>query len=495
MYLAKKSILFLVALALLAPLDLPAQSLGRRLDARLDGPGLDRHLWGVAVTDLSGKLLYGRNADRLFVPASNTKLLVTAAALVMLGPEFTVNTSLYGAGPVEHGVLRGDLVLYGRGDPTFSDRCYDVDTSRAGACDHDPSARFRDMARQLVQRGIREVDGNLIGDGSYFDEQLVHPAWEVYDLGWWYAAPVSGLMYNDNALDIRVSVGDTPGGAPQLVMNPELEFARLENRAVVGERDSSRTFDIFRTADGSRYLATGVVPAGRADQTLHPAVLDPNHFAALALRRELLAMGIVVRGEVRSTLDPRSTAHARSAPALAEVTSRPLRDWLFPILNSSQNLFAEMLLKQLGRELGGTGSWSEGRRAERRFLIDSVGIDSTAFSPEDGSGLSAGNLVTPRAFTQLLGWMRKHPSYPHFAAALPRSGALGSLLRRFVGTPLEGRVVAKTGTINRVNALSGYVERADGRVMIFSVQANHHTIGSAGMLPAIDSIVAELGKR
>lgn len=490
-----KPLHLLIALTLLGPLALPAQSLSRRLDARLDGPGLDRHLWGIAVTDLSGKLLYGRNADRLFVPASNTKLLVTAAALVMLGPEFTVTTSLYGAGPVEHGVLLGELVLYGRGDPTFSDRCYHVDTTIAGACDHDPSARFRDMAQQLVQRGIREVRGNLIGDGSYFDEQLVHPAWEGYDLGWWYAAPVSGLMYNDNSLDIRVSVGDTPGGAPRLTVNPEIEIARIENRAVVGERDSSSTFDIFRAADGGRYIAAGVVPAGRADQSLHPAVLDPNRFAALALRRELLAAGIVVRGEVRSTVDPRATAHVRTTPALAEVTSRPLRDWLFPILNSSQNLFAEMLLKQLGRQMSGSGSWPEGRRAERRFLIDSVGIDSTAFAAEDGSGLSTGNLVTPRAFVQLLGWMRKHPSYPHFAAALPRSGAPGSLRRRFLGTPVAGRVVAKTGTINRVNALSGYVERADGRVLIFSVQANHHTIGSAGMLPAIDSIVAELGKR
>lgn len=484
-----------VLIALLVPATSHAQSLTKRLDARLDGPGLNRHLWGVAVTDLSGKLLYGRNADRLFIPASNTKLIVTTAATALLGPDFTVRTSLYGTGPLQDGVLHGDLVLYGRGDPTLSNRCYDIDDSKAGVCDRDPAAKLRDLAQQLHQRGIREVRGSLIGDGSYFEATTFHPAWEVYDVHWWYGAPVAALAFNDNALDVRVIAGASPGGAPRLVMQPEVELATLDNRAMVGPRDASRTFDIFRNVDGLGYVATGVLPAGVPDRTMNPAVLDPNRYAALALRRELKALGIVVRGEVRSTTDSMDTAHARAMPALAEVSSRPLRDWIFPILNTSQNLFAEMTLKQLGRQFGTAGSWAEGRRVARRFLIDSVGVDSTAFAQEDGSGLSAGNVVTPRAFTQMLGWIRKHPRYEMFAAGMPRSGNAGSLRTRFIGTPVEGRVVAKTGTINRVNALSGYVERANGEVVIFSVIANHHTIGSSGMLPAIDSLVAELHKK
>lgn len=485
----------LVVLALLLPATIPAQSLTRRLDARLDGPRMDRHLWGVAVTDLSGKLLYGRNADRLFIPASNTKLVVTTAATALLGPDFTVRTSLYGTGPLQDGVLLGDLILYGRGDPTFSNRCYDIDDARPGACDRDPAAKLRDLAQQLYQRGIREVRGHLIGDGSYFEPTTFHPAWEVYDVHWWYAAPVTGLAFNDNSLDVRVVAGESAGGAPRLAMQPEVGLATMENRAMVGPRGGERTFDIFRNVDGLAYVATGVLPAGTADRTMNPAVLDPNRFAALALRRELLALGIVVRGEVRSTTDSMATAHARAMPALAEVTSRPLRDWIFPILNSSQNLFAELTLKQLGRQFGTAGSWAEGRRVAARFLIDSVGIDSTAFALEDGSGLSTGNVITPRAFTQMLRWIRQHPRYDVLAAGMPRSGNPGSLRTRFLGTPVEGRVVAKTGTINRVNALSGYVERANGDVVVFSVIANHHTIGSSGMLPAIDSLVAELYKR
>lgn len=481
--------------AALATGSLPAQTLARRLDARLDGPDLDRHLWGISVSDLQGRTLYGRNADRLFVPASNAKLVVSAAATVLLGPDFTVRTSVYGAGPLEGGVLHGDLVLYGRGDPTFSRRCYAVDETLPGACDTDPAAKLRDLAQQLRARGVREVRGDLIGDGSYFDAEPVHPFWESYDLSWWYAAPVTGLGFNDNSIDISVAPSASPWGYPLLAMTPDFGHLRLENRASMVQAGAERTFDIVRSPAGDSYTATGNLPVDAPERTERTAVIDPNLYAALALREELAAQGIVVRGTVRGTSDSLRYAHARGAPALAEVTSRPLRDWVFPILNTSQNWFADMLLKQLGRIHGSGGSWREGIAVERRFLIDSVGIDSTMFELSDGSGLASNNLVAPSALTGLLAFMRRHPTYDAFAAGMPRSGLPGSLRRRFTGTPLEGRVVAKTGTISRTNTLSGYVERSDGLVLIFSVMANHHALGSARMMQAIDSVIAELDRR
>ncbi len=488
--------LVVLALAAMAAAPaLPAQSLAKRLDARLNAPGLDRNLWGVAVTDLEGRLLYGRNAERLFVPASNTKLVVVSTALTLLGPDYTVPTSVYGTGPVLEGELQGDLVLYGRGDPTFSKRCYDIDETKPGVCDDDAAARFRDLARQLRERGVRSIAGDLVGDGSYFDGELVHPGWETYDLNWWYAAPVSGLGFNDNSVDITIAAADSGDVQPRMDLAPDVDLATIDNRAIVGPRDAERSFDIIRSVDGSHYVASGVLPVGAAKRTEYAAVLDPDRYAALAFHRALAAEGIVVRGAVRSTTDAFDFAAARATPALAEVSSRPLRDWVFPILNTSQNWFAEMTLKQLGRHIAGVGSWQAGLEIERRFLIDSVGADSTQFALVDGSGLASNNLISPRTFTQLLAWMRHSPAYDAFAAALPQSGATGSLRRRFVGTPLEGRVRAKTGSISRVNTLSGYVERADGRVLVFSIQANHHTLGSARMLPAIDSVVVELGKK
>ena len=165
----------------------------------------------------------------------------------------------------------------------------------------------------------------------------------------------------------------------------------------------------------------------------------------------------------------------------------PLPDVIFPILNTSQNWFAEMLLKVLGREVKGEGSWTAGLDVERRFLTDSVKIDSTAFALEDGSGLAAGNLVTPHAFAQLLAYMHRHPKGAAFVAALPHAGQPGSLLKRFAGTPLEGRVIAKTGSIDRVNSLSGYIEQPNGRTVTFSVQANGHAVPYQQMLAQIDS--------
>ena len=489
-----RSTLAPLALALILAVPAPAQSLAKRLNARLDAPGLDRLLWGVVVTDLNGKVLFGRNADRLFVPASNTKLVVSAVATALLGPDFTVATSVYGTGPVQDGVLQGDLVLYGRGDPTFSRRCYGADTSAPGACDDDPAARLRLLATQLRAHDITAVAGDLVGDGSYFDAELVHPSWEVGDLTWWYAAPVSGLGFNDNSLDVRELPGEVAGLPARVTLSPDLGLAPFENRAVTGARGARRTVDVTRSLDGQLYVVIGVVPLGATGRTEYTAVADPARFTALALRRELLAQGITVRGGTRSTVDSFAYQQARGTAALATVTSRPFREWVYPILNSSQNWYAEMTLKQLGKQYGTAGSWSEGLRIERRFLIDSMKIDSTQFAVEDGSGLASNNLVTPIAFARLLQFMHAHPRFEAFGAALPVAGRSGTIKSRFVGTPVDGRVRAKTGTISRVNALSGFIDRPDGSPWIFSILANHQTIGGTRMLAAIDSVVVELDR-
>jgi D-alanyl-D-alanine carboxypeptidase/D-alanyl-D-alanine-endopeptidase (penicillin-binding protein 4) len=198
-------------LLLLSPTAAHAQSLAKRLDARLDRPPFDRQLWGVAVVDERGHLLFGRNERRLFTPASNAKIVVAAVASALLPPDWTVRTSVYGAGPLSGGILQGDLILYGRGDPTFSRRCFAVDTIRAGACDRDPLTRLTQLAELLRARGVREIRGDIVGDGSYFESGTVNPNWEVFDLNWWYAAPVTALAFNDNSVDFTWQPGPAPG--------------------------------------------------------------------------------------------------------------------------------------------------------------------------------------------------------------------------------------------------------------------------------------------
>jgi serine-type D-Ala-D-Ala carboxypeptidase/endopeptidase (penicillin-binding protein 4) len=475
---------------------LQAQSLAKRMDARLDAPPFDRQLWGVAVVDDRGRLLYGRNHRRLFIPASNTKIVVAAVAAALLPPDWTVRTSLYAGGPVVNGVVEGDLVLYGRGDPTMDRRCYATDTTAAGVCDTDAFARLRELVDTLRARGIREVHGDLVGDGSYFEPRTVHPDWEGFDLNWWYAAPVSGLGFNDNSVDFVWGPGLETGAPARISMTPDLGDIAFENRTVTvppgGVSDIGDRF--YRTPGTMQVWAEGTVARGHPAQTESFAIPDPNLFTARALRQVLGDGGIAVTGTTRSTTDSMLYRGARVGAPLAEVRSRPLSEWVFPILNTSQNWFAEMLLKQLGRQFGTAGSWEEGLVVERRFLIDSVKVDSTEFSLRDGSGLSSANLITPLAFTQVLRFIRIHPRYATFAAGLPQSGQNGSLRRRFIGSPLEGRVRAKDGSIGGVNTLSGYVELAEGRALTFSVQANHHTQARRTILAAIDSAVVEMAK-
>ncbi len=486
-------------LQLLTPARLPvaaAQSSAfrKKVDARLDAAPFNRQLWGIALVDEKGKLLYDRNADRLFIPASNTKLVVSAVAAALLPPDFTVRTSVYAAGPVVNGVVQGDLVLYGRGDPTFGIRCFAVDTFVPGACETDGSSQLRALARALRQAGVTSVSGDLVGDGSYFEPTMIHGAWESYDLNWWYAAPVSGLGFNDNSIDIVYSPADSTGRPARVAFTPDFGDVVLENRTRTTQRGGEETIDFFREPGTLMVRAIGEVPAGGRTRTEHFALPDPNLFTARAFRAALAEVGISVQGGTLSTTDSTAFELARRGVALAEVTSRPLRDWIFPILNTSQNWYSEMLLKQLGRQFGRGGSWEEGLKVERRFLIDSVGIDSTQFALSDGSGLAASNLVSPLAFTQLLTFMRKHPRYATFENGLPLSGNRGSLRTRFIGTPLEGRVRAKTGSISRVNTLSGYIEMPDGKTYIFSVMGNHHALPGSKMLSQIDSVVVDLSR-
>jgi D-alanyl-D-alanine carboxypeptidase/D-alanyl-D-alanine-endopeptidase (penicillin-binding protein 4) len=473
-----------------------SQSLPDRLDRRLATPPMDRNLWGVAVVDDKGSLIYGRNQRQLFIPASNAKIVVAAVASALLPPDWTVRTSLYADGPVANGVVQGDLVLYGRGDPTFGKRCFATDTTRAGACETDSFTRLRDLVDSLRARGIREIHGDLVGDGSYFEPTTVHPGWEGFDLNWWYAAPVSALGFNDNSVDFVWGPG-TAAGAPALItMSPDVGDVAFENRTVTvpagGKSDIGDRF--FREPGTLHVWAEGTVALDQPTRTESFAMPDPNLFTARALRQVLSDAGIAVTGTTRSTTDSMRYRQARSAAALVEITSRPFRDWVFPILNRSQNWFAEMVLKQLGRQFGGGGSWDEGLAVERRFLIDSVRVDSTEFRLLDGSGLSSGNLVSPLAFTKVLRYIRAHPRGQTFMAGLPQSGNVGSLKTRFVMTPLEGRVRAKDGSIGGVNSLSGFIERRDGRVWTFSVQANHHTQPGRTAIQAIDSVVVEMGR-
>ncbi|HEX6750564.1 MAG TPA: D-alanyl-D-alanine carboxypeptidase/D-alanyl-D-alanine-endopeptidase [Longimicrobium sp.] len=388
-------------------------SLADRIDAILARPANRRADWGIEVRELAtGRLLYSRNAGRLFIPASNLKLLVTSTAAHHLAPDYRYRTTVYATGPVRDGVLQGDVVLYGRGDPLISDR---GGRRRTGA--------WEELADSLLAAGVHRVAGGVVADDSYFEPAHLRPDWKPSDLRWWYAAPVGALGYNDNAVQTRSG-----------------EFAAVPNGA---------------------------------------------EYAGGSFRDVLESRGIALdRHDVRVVTDP---ARTDTAASLGSHWSDPLPEVIAPILLNSQNWIAETLLKTVGREVRGVGSWDAGIAVERDFLTRVVGIDSADFRLRDGSGLSANNGVTPRAFVQLLGYVARTPEMSVVRASLPVSGREGSLKTRL--TDLPGRVWAKTGYIGGVDSLSGYVTTWDGRTVIFSIIANRSGQTSGRMKAGIDDVV------
>src|SRR6058998_233959 len=277
-------------------------SLERRLAQLLDVPPFERATWGLYVVDDRGRVLYQRNADRLSVPASNTKLVVTAAATVLLAADYRVTTSLYVNGRVDAGVLYGDLLLYGRGDPTWSERCYAVDTLAPGACDSTFTA-IDAIADSVRAQGIRRITGRLVGDGSYFESTLTHYAWSAWDLNWWYAAPVSGLGFHDNSVDFHVAPGAAVDQPPVITWSPDLGLITFENRARTVAADSATTIgdNFFRKPGAWDVWAEGTVALDRKPWIESFALPDPNLYAARALAAALMKKGVSVEGGTAST--------------------------------------------------------------------------------------------------------------------------------------------------------------------------------------------------
>jgi D-alanyl-D-alanine carboxypeptidase/D-alanyl-D-alanine-endopeptidase (penicillin-binding protein 4) len=453
-----------------------ATALTRRIDAVLARPALAGADWGIEVRDAAtGQVLYQRNAARPFIPASNLKLIVSATAAHHLEADYRFRTTVYATGPVRDGVLEGDLVLYGRGDPLLS-----------GRFGRPMAWAWNALADSLAARGIRRVSGGVVADDSYFEARHVRPDWEEYDLRWWYAAPVSALGFNDNSIEFRVTPGAV-GAKARVTWLPQSEYVQVENRTVTVARGRRQTVEFERIPGNPRGIRVfGQMPANGGD-TQFFAVSNGAAFAGTAFREALERRGIeVARDEVRVVADSLRSP-ARGAIVLAEHASDPLPRVIGPILLNSQNWFAETLAKTVGRVVRGEGSWDAGLAVEREFLTGVVGIDPNDIALSDASGLSANNRVTPRALVRLLGYVRRTPRMAIVRDALPVSGGEGSLRARF--TDLRGRVAAKTGYIGGVDSLSGWVTTDDGRTVIFAVIANRTPLPSPRMKVAIDDVV------
>ena len=425
---------------------------------------------GVAVYDLeTGKALYERNAERPLSLASNQKLVTTACALDRLGAGYRFETTLSRTGKLCGEALEGSLVLRGGGDPTISSRF-----------DGTSDAVLKRFARALHEAGIKRVKGDVIADDRLFDRELRHPGWPRDQADRWYEAPVSALCLGDGCVEVTVAPGARAGAAPTVTLDPATSYFELEVRATTTGVKSEHMIAVDRVAEGARekLIVRGAVLAGAQSIVATVTVLDPSMVFAATLRERLIAEGVAVDGTFRLAKEGEDLAAAVPLAAHESLLAEAL-----PVVNKrSQNHYAEMILKAIGAHESATskspaaGSFAGGAAAVGRFLVEQ-GIAADSFTVEDGSGLSRGNRMAPRALATLLARMARHKEGGSYIASLAVAGADGSTLHGRLKDPaLEGHVYAKTGTIAGVSALSGYVLAGPGdprRGVAFVVLCNH----------------------
>jgi D-alanyl-D-alanine carboxypeptidase/D-alanyl-D-alanine-endopeptidase (penicillin-binding protein 4) len=469
----------------LAAWQLSAAGLPESIQQLIDSNAAARTaFWGIQIVDLStGKTLYELNPDHFFVPASNTKLFSTALALTRLGPEFTFQTRvLADAAPDGAGRIVGPLRLIGGGDPNLSARPVPYRRGPASPSGGNPLAAIEDLADQIAARGVKRVDGGIIGDDTCYVWQPYAVGWSVDDPQSDDGPPISALTLTDNVLALGIHPGAAVGDPAGLTLNPPIEFYRIENRVRTVAAGGERRIH-FKRIPGSRDAQLwGIIPLRDRGTEMLVSVEDPAEFAARALQTALESRGISVMGAVAARhLLPDELPDLTQAPSppaepegveLARRVSAPLLEDLRITSKVSQNLHAELALRAAARARRNVGSFEAGMEEMKTFLAG-AGIDSGAWHLLDGSGLSRLDLVTPAAVVKLLRFMHDSPAGENFLSLLPIAAQDGTLSARFGETPAAGRVHAKTGSLAHVSALSGYIERPNGAWLAFSILVNN----------------------
>ncbi|HEV7472560.1 MAG TPA: D-alanyl-D-alanine carboxypeptidase/D-alanyl-D-alanine-endopeptidase [Pyrinomonadaceae bacterium] len=474
------------------PASSPIGDLGTRINTLLDDSESAAR-WGVCVISMTdGSVVFERNSDKLFTPASNMKIYTTGVALDLLGVNYRWRTSVYTNGPPDaNGTIKSDLILYGRGAPDLVARSKDEDRGSLAK-----------LADDLYARGVRSVKGNVVGDESYFRGDPLGDGWQWTDLQWYFGAEASALSINGNEIDVNLVPSSKAGQPPEVRTSDTENYITVQNRMAAGDRAARSTIGLHRGLSDNNLEVWGEFAPGTKGFGARLSVHKPALWAAKLFAEALRARGIKVEGETLSR-DSRMPIAERFDPAraveLAFVESQPLSEIARRTNKESNNLYAELILRTLGRERGEMAALPASVGHERgddeaglaviRVWLGRAGIPSSNLALHDGSGLSRLDLVTPESSARLLFSLAGTASAQVFKESLPIAGRDGTLAGRL--KPLANSVSAKTGSLTYDNSLSGYLTTSKGELLAFSIMCNDQT-GSGDSIRLIDQTVALL---
>jgi D-alanyl-D-alanine carboxypeptidase/D-alanyl-D-alanine-endopeptidase (penicillin-binding protein 4) len=459
-------------------------TLEEKIDAIVRKPSYRNAEWGIDVRSVDdNRVLYQRSSESLLPPASNVKVFTTAAALERLGPDFRFQTKLSCEGALApDGTLRGDLVLTGGGDPDLADTIEGF----SGCFVHLDS-----MAQKVREAGIAVIEGDIVGDDSYFVHALHGEGWTTDDVKREYGAPISALSYNNNQVTVSVRPAPKIGQPAAVATYPSSTFA-VANQTKTVRKGASTTLGWYRAPGSDRVSVKGNLRVSGVPTSRSFLVSDPALFTAASFRDRLVRAGIRVVGKARSRHAGDSQS-ARESRLMYVHRSRPLSEIVAYTNKHSQNLFAELILRTLGAEIRGIGSDRAGLEVILELLAD-AGVSRSMVDLYDGSGLSRLNLVAPRAETLLLCHLATRPYFATFVNSLAISGLDGTLNGRMNHGPAAQRVFAKTGSLQSVTTLGGFVMTASGKTLAFCIMLNNHAFGPITARRAIDRICAVLAE-
>ncbi len=427
-------------------------------------PNFNNAIWGVEIQSIeTGEYFYKRNENKLLIPASDIKLFTTAGALTLLGNDYKFSTNILMRGKIDGSVLMGDLIVQGRGDPTISGRFYN----------NDQLAVFKKWADSLSNLGIDEIDGNIIGDDNEFDDIGLGEGWPWDHASYWFSAPSGAISFNDNTVDVIVNAKGKEVNASVNTL-PATNYIVIINNVKKVSKDSVTDINIFRQLGTNIVTVFGTIKDQDSVKTF-VTVNNPTQYAMVIFKQVLESKGINVKGFPLDIDDLSKTYNDSDAQKLFTYFSPPLKEIIKVINKNSENFFAEQLIKTIGLEENGFGSVKNGVEALRYVFLD-MGIDPDNMTMVDGSGLSRLNLVTPKQLVNLLNYMFKSKYFVPFYNSLPIAGVDGTLGTRMKGTRAENNVRAKTGYLENVRSMSGYVYTGDNEPIAYSIIVNNFNV-------------------